>query len=335
MRVQAALDAFLADQTARLGPVAADLAPLLEELTGLVAGGKRIRPSFCYWAFRAYGGPDSDEIVAAASSLELLQACALVHDDVMDASDTRRGRPSAHKAFAALHRDRGWTGDPDGFGTSAAVLLGDLALSWCDELLTRCGLPDPVVDRGRPAFDRMRSEVVAGQYLDIVLQARADGGVADALQVVTYKTVRYTVEGPLQLGAALAGSPEPPGLSAFGVPLGEAFQLRDDLLGVYGDPAVTGKPAGDDLREGKRSVLLAVAHDLGVHLDGVGDRALPEAEVERLRASLVDCGAVEAVERMITDRFDRCLAALDALPLEAVAAQALRELATACVIRSS
>lgn len=336
-RVHAALTGFLDEQTAALGDVAEDLAPVLRELRALVSGGKRLRPAFCYWAWRGLGGDDSDAIVAAASSLELLQACALVHDDVMDRSDTRRGRPSAHRVFEAVHRAAGWAGDPEVFGTGVAVLLGDLALSWCDELLTRCGLPDAVVDRGRPAFDRMRSEVIAGQYLDLVGSARGAGSVAAALRVITYKTVRYTVEGPLQFGAGMAGADHvvAQALSGYGVPIGEAFQLRDDLLGVFGDPSVTGKPAGDDLREGKRSVLLAIAAERGADLTGVGDSALSCAGVDRLRTVLAACGAVAQVESMIAARTDAALAALDALGLTPDATQALRDLAVASTTREA
>jgi geranylgeranyl diphosphate synthase type I len=331
-RVRAALTAFLAEQVDALGPVAADLEPLTAELALLVAGGKRLRPAFCYWAYVGLGGPDSDAIVRAAASLELLQACALVHDDLMDRSDTRRGRPSAHRAFAAQHAARGWRGDPSAFGAGSAMLLGDLALAWCDQMLSRCGLADPVLARARPAFDRMRSEVVAGQYLDQLEQARGDASVAGALRVITYKTVRYTVEGPLQLGAALAGSSAGAALSGYGVPLGEAFQLRDDLLGVFGDPAVTGKPAGDDLREGKRSVLLALAAERGADLAGVGTN---DPDVPRLRAALVESGAVAQAEAMISARTAAALEALRVVPLTPHAAHELRALAVAATDRAA
>lgn len=331
-RIQSALTAFLAEQTAALGDIAGDLAPLTDELAAYVAGGKRLRPAFCYWAFRGLGGVDGEEIVRAAASLELLQTCALLHDDLMDLSDTRRGRPAAHRVFAALHATRGWAGDADRFGASATLLLGDLVLSWCEELLTRCGLPANVVDAARPAFDRMRSEVVAGQYLDLLEQVRAVPSVAGALRVITYKTVRYTVLGPLQLGAALAGSPGERGFAAYGTPLGEAFQLRDDLLGVYGDPAVTGKPAGDDLREGKHSVLVALGAERGVDLTGLGTASV---DIDRLSADLTKCGAVEALEEMISVRLDAALTALPTLGLTAEATTALHELALAATTRAA
>ena len=181
----------------------------------------------------------------------------------MDASDTRRGRPATHRAFEAEHRADGWRGDPEQYGAAAAILLGDLLLSWADELLRRCGLP---LDRVAPAldvFDLCRSEVIAGQFLDVSVQARGQADVDTAMTVLRYKSAKYSIERPLHIGAALAGATPTTlaELGAFGLPLGEAFQLRDDLLGVFGDPATTGKPAGDDLVEGKRTVLVALALD--------------------------------------------------------------------------
>ena len=217
----------------------------------------------------------------ACASLELLHASALVHDDYMDASDTRRGRPATHRGFEVEHRADGWRGDPEQYGASAAILLGDLLLSWSDELLRRCGLP---LDRVVPAldvFDRCRSEVITGQFLDVSVQARGVADVDAAMTVLRYKSAKYSVERPLHIGATLAGGSERQlaQLGAFGLPLGEAFQLRDDLLGVFGDPSMTGKPAGDDLIEGKRTVLVALALDAApaeaaARLDAALGRAL-------------------------------------------------------------
>ncbi|MEP7055980.1 MAG: polyprenyl synthetase family protein, partial [Actinomycetota bacterium] len=193
---------FLAQQVNGLDAIGDDLAPVGQALQEFVLeGGKRIRPAFCYWGWRGAGGPDNDEIVTAASALELVHAGALIHDDVMDASDTRRGRPAIHRRFERLHRDSGWRGDPAGFGTSAAILLGDLCLIWADQMLLSSGLPGESLVRGRPTFDLMQSEVMAGQYLDVVEQARGTGTVETALRVARYKTAKYTIERPLQLGA--------------------------------------------------------------------------------------------------------------------------------------
>src|SRR5215475_10788135 len=261
-RVEKALSAFLARQRARLDAIDPGLDPVADAIEDFVLlGGKRLRPAFGYWGYRAAGGVDRDELVAALAALELVQASALMHDDVMDASDFRRGEPAVHRRFAATHRRNDWAGDPEGFGRAAAILLGDLCLAWSDELLHGSGLDPYALARARPVFDEMRTEVSAGQYLDVLAQVSRDTSVERASTIARYKSAKYTVERPLLFGAALADAPAPvrAAFSGYGLPLGEAFQLRDDILGVFGDPAVTGKPAGDDMREGKRTVLVAYA----------------------------------------------------------------------------
>ncbi|MDP9418075.1 MAG: polyprenyl synthetase family protein, partial [Actinomycetota bacterium] len=233
-----------------------ELTPLLGAAHDLLRGGKRLRAAFCYWGWRGVGGSDCDEVVRAAAALELFHAAALIHDDVMDDSDTRRGMPAAHRRFAALHRGHGWLGSPDEYGVAGAILLGDLCLCWSDEMLATSGVTPDRLGAGRRVFDVMRTQLMGGQYLDMLEQARADTSVERARTVVRFKTAKYTVEHPLLLGGELAGAaPELlAAYTAYGLPLGEAYQLRDDMLGVFGDPASTGKPAGDDLREGKRTV---------------------------------------------------------------------------------
>ncbi|MGZ4493482.1 MAG: polyprenyl synthetase family protein [Nocardioides sp.] len=342
--LQATLDAFVDEQAARLVPLGDDAARLVAAARESVSGGKRFRASFCYWGFRAVredlDPADETALVRAAAALELLHASALVHDDVMDASDTRRGRPATHRAFETFHREQGWTGDPEQYGVAAAILLGDLLLSWADELLRTCGLPHDVVRDALAFFDTTRSEVIAGQFLDVSVQARGSSDVEQAMRVLRYKSAKYSIERPLHVGAALAGAgPEVlRSLTGFGLPLGEAFQLRDDLLGVFGDPGVTGKPAGDDLSEGKRTVLVALALD-GAPVDeaklldaGLG-RPLGEDEVAALRGVIQRSGAETAVEQAITDLTGHALAALDAAPLTATAREALRGLAAAATQR--
>jgi geranylgeranyl diphosphate synthase type I len=329
-RVQKVLDDALAHQATVLEGVSTDLAPLAEAVADLTRGGKRLRPAFCYWGWRGAGGPsdgpDAEALVRAATALELFQAAALIHDDVMDDSDTRRGLPSMHRRFAELHRGASWLGAPERFGEAAAILLGDLCLAWSDELLTGSGLPADALARGRPVFDLMRTELMGGQYLDMLEQARAgvDGdAAARARRVIRFKSAKYTIEHPLLLGGCLAGGrPELlASYSAFGLPLGEAFQLRDDVLGVFGDPSQTGKPAGDDLREGKRTMLVAYAAEhasaaqaalLRRHL---GDPRLDTHGVEALRKVIVDTGAVAAVERLIESLVADAAAALDSAPV--------------------
>lgn len=308
----------------------------------VLGGGKRLRPAFAYWGYRGAGGPDSDQLVSTVAALELVQASALIHDDVMDDSDTRRGGPAVHRRFAALHRSGHWHGDPDGFGTAAAILVGDLCLAWSDELLHTGGLPPEVLARARPVFDQMRTELTVGQYLDVLNQATGDTTVARALTVARLKSATYTVERPLQLGAALAGAPPEvvAAYTAYGQPLGEAFQLRDDVLGVFGDPARTGKPAGDDLREGKRTYLVAAAFEaaddatrsvLATHL---GDPKLDESGVAQLRQLITDTGALARAERRITELTAAALAALSTAPLDPAATDALTALASAATSRT-
>ncbi|MEV4349463.1 polyprenyl synthetase family protein [Actinoplanes sp. NPDC049596] len=346
-RVQQAVDEFLAAQAAVLADVSDDCAPLVQYLTGFLSGGKRLRAAFCYWAWRAAGGPDGPGIVRAATALEFFQAAALIHDDVMDASETRRGAPAMHRRFSALHRGHGWRGDAGRFGESAAVLAGDLCLTWSDELYTASGLAPAALARGRSVFNGMRTQLMGGQYLDLLEQAmagsRRQGALERARRVVHYKSAKYTVEHPLLLGAQLAGAGDDllAGLSAFGLPLGEAFQLRDDILGVFGDPARTGKPAGDDLREGKRTVLVALTLERSApaqkaRVDALlGAPTLDAAGIGTLREIMTDTGALEAVENMISDLLDHSVAALDATPLDEATRPVLAGLARAATERVS
>jgi geranylgeranyl diphosphate synthase type I len=339
-RVDAELAAFLDECAATLSRLGGDLAPMSDAARRFVLdGGKRLRPTFAYWGWRSVHSEDDDDsaLITAAASLELLHACALVHDDVMDASATRRGRPAAHAAFAELHRARGWAGDPDVFGTSAAILLGDLLLSWADAMFTAAIPGGP----GRRVFDEMRQLVMAGQYLDVLVQARAGFSVDEALRVIEFKTSKYTVEGPLHLGAAIAGAPAEvaEALTAYGLPLGEAFQLRDDVLGVFGDPSLTGKPAGDDLREGKHTLLTALAmqaadaEQAAALRSGLGDRGLDDDQVAELCTVILATGALEQVEQRITDRTAEARAALAAAPISEASRAALDSLAGAATDR--
>jgi len=340
LRLQQALDAFLGEQRRRLLAIGPELTPLVEAVEEFLAGGKRLRAGFCFWGHLGAGGKDTDDLVRTAAALEMFQAAAIIHDDVMDASDTRRGRPAVHRRFAALHRSSSWAGPSDAFGASAAILLGDLCLSWSDEMLVASGLLN---EAARRVFDDMRSELMGGQYLDLLEQVRGNSTVESALRVARYKSAKYTIVEPLHLGAALAGAPEDvfEVYSAYGLPLGEAFQLRDDILGVFGDPSVTGKPAGDDLREGKRTALVAMAletatpeqaADVQQHL---GNPDLDDAGVARLRTVLVDTGAVARVEDLISRRTAEALAGLAGTSVVPEALDVLRELAIAATRRET
>jgi geranylgeranyl diphosphate synthase type I len=313
---------------ADVDPVLAQPILALREL--VVAGGKRLRPAFCHWAFVGGGGAANAPVcVDAGAALELLHTFALVHDDVMDGSDRRRGGPAVHRRFMNEHGEMLWRGEARRFGEGAAILVGDFAFVYADMLFG--GAPDAA----RRVFDELRVELCVGQYLDLVGTASASSDAEEAARIERYKSGKYTVERPLHLGAALAERlddlAEP--LSAFGLPLGEAFQLRDDLLGVFGDSTVTGKPVGDDLREGKLTPLLAaasarVAPGGTSALDRVGAPDLTDGDVEAIQELLVDCGAVDEVEAAIEALVAESLAALELVPITAEARSALEELAT-------
>ena len=338
---EAVLVDFLDDRRDFLLGIHPDLALLNEVARGSVLdGGKRLRPTFAYWGWRSVqpaGAPGEQSLLAAAASLELLHACALVHDDVMDSSDTRRGKPAAHVWFATEHARRHWPADAASFGRSGAILLGDLLLSWAEEMFTAAisELPAPRAKAAEAQFDLMRTEVVAGQFLDVLAQTRGEFQADEALRVIEFKTSKYTIQRPLLLGAA-AGAADAQlavALGSYGQALGEAFQLRDDLLGVFGDPELTGKPAGDDLREGKRTLLVALAEERATPRQRellhsmVGDPALDDLGVQTLRDLLIDSGARLAVEQRIADGAARAEQALDAVAIRPEAGSALLELA--------
>jgi geranylgeranyl diphosphate synthase type I len=348
--VTGAIGSFVGRKRGDLARIAPDLLACTDAISDLLAGGKRLRPAFCYWGWRARGGQDGAPIFAAAAALELLHASALVHDDVMDASETRRGQPAVHRRFAAAHRQADWSGSADRFGAGAAILVGDLLLAWTGELIRHSGLPADAVERGLGVLDPMRTEVFAGQYLDLVAQASAASRdpaaqLQEALRVVTYKSAKYTVERPLHLGAALAGSnatgqdPVASALTGYGIPVGIAFQLRDDILGVFGDPSRTGKPVTDDLREGKRTVLLALAAERADPAQGrilagsVGNPDLTETDAGQVREVISRTGALAECELMIEANVKQGLAALEVAPITPEARQALADLAVAATSR--
>ncbi len=323
-RVQVAVDAEISSQSRVLSEIGDDLTPLVAAVGALLQGGKRLRAAFLYWGYRAGGGPDSEAVIRAATAMEFFQAAALLHDDVMDDSDTRRGMPAAHRRLADEHAAAGWAGSGDRFGVAGAILAGDLCLTWTDELFATSGLPAAELTRARPVFDRMRTQLMGGQFLDVLESVRGwdalttDQRIARARRVIRYKSAKYSIEHPLLIGAAAAdvSATDRDALSAYGLDLGEAFQLRDDVLGVFGDPAQTGKPAGDDLREGKCTVLVALALEhagptsvaLFEKLLGVQD--LDERGVDELRAAITVSGALERVEQMILDLSAAARAAL-------------------------
>ena len=344
------LRAYLTERRSECAYMGADYGELTAALEEFVLrGGKRLRPAFAYWGWRAVAEnpDDSDEKQALRlfSALELLHACALVHDDVIDASATRRGLPTVHRLFSEKHRAHDWHGNPDQFGLSAAILLGDLALVWADDIVATVGLPVEAYHRVHRIWGAIRTEVLGGQYLDIVAEASGAESVASAMTVNVYKTASYTISRPLQLGVAAAAD-RPDVQTAFhelGTNLGVAFQLRDDVLGVFGDPVITGKPSGDDLRSGKRTVLLAEAVELAEKHDPAGAEMLrmsigaelSDAQVKDLCLVIESVGALAAVEDRIDTLTRRALAILNAAPIDTQAKIGLSELARLAANRSA
>lgn len=342
-QVQQVLDAFLDERAAEVAPLGPDATRLIAEARTSVRGGKRFRAAFCHWGYRAIRPevPDPAALARACASLEVLHASALVHDDYMDASDTRRGRPATHRSFEAEHRAAGWRGAPEQYGAAAAILLGDLLLGWSGDLLRRSGFDAEAVAPGLALFELCRTEVIAGQFLDVSVQARGRADVDTAMTVLRYKSAKYSIERPLHIGAGLAGAgpDQIDRLTRFGLPLGEAFQLRDDLLGVFGDPAETGKPAGDDLVEGKRTVLVALALDgappaAARRLDSALGTPLGPEDVDELRAIIDDSGARAQVEVVIGRLADHAVEALRSADLDEHASVVLTELAAAATQRT-
>lgn len=362
--VQHRIDEFLDARAPILAAVSDDTRPLESISRDFLSFGKRYRARFCYWGWQSVQGVgdpadwfgddrrgDLPAVVGVAAALELFHAAALVHDDLIDDSDTRRGAPAAHRRFEQVHRDGRFVGSADRFGDSSAILLGDLLLVWSDELLADSldGFADRSNARAaRAEFNRMRTDVTAGQYLDIVAEAGwphvPDAlAVETAVNVITYKSAKYSIEAPLAIGASLGGAslPQMAALREYGLPLGIAFQLRDDLLGVFGDSEVTGKPAGDDLVEGKRTVLVALAREtlppsVRRTVDELlGDPELDGEQVAMLQETIRGSGAIDRVERMISENVERALDALEDAPLTHDAREALSRLADSISVRTA
>jgi geranylgeranyl diphosphate synthase type I len=341
-RIDTVLADFLHRPPAGLPSLEGHAGELTRALADFVlAPGKRIRPLLCVLGWHAAGGGEGNESLwRMAASLEVFHAFALIHDDIIDDSPTRRGRSSVHRTFAARHRTRP---DADAFGVHAAILLGDLALVRSDALMNSAALSARQRQAVLPLLDAMRGEVLLGQHLDLLATGRPTGDIDEAMAITRLKTAKYTIERPLHLGAALAGADQDllTLLSAYALPLGEAFQLRDDLLDVFGDPALTGKPVLEDLRSGKATVLMALAlrratpEQRGT-LDALVGRAdLDEEEAVRIRSILQHTGARDTAETMITERYGRALAALATDLLAPPVAAALRQVAALAVVRTA
>jgi geranylgeranyl diphosphate synthase type I len=323
VRIDQILQRFLGERR-RASPEAI---PLIDEIERIInAGGKRLRPAFCYWGYRAAAGTDDESISRCAASLELLHTFAVVHDDIMDASEQRRGEPAVHVKQ----------------GQSVAILVGDLALVLADDLFMTSGFDAGDMARAFTVYSEMRQQVIAGQFLDVMAAQQVVITQDQARLIATMKSGGYSVEKPLLLGATLGhGSDALRGaLCAFGEPLGEAFQLRDDLLGVFGDPANVGKPVGADIREGKRNLLFVkTLESLGPsdRLDFAsrwgGDSLRPE-DVDDLRNIIETSGARAATEKLIEDLRSEAAEALAGAPMDDDSRSSLMLLASAAIDRT-
>ena len=320
--VNADIETFLAERRAAVP----EAAPLIDEIGRVVAlGGKRLRPAFCYWGFRASGGEHSGGIVRMGSALELLHTFALVHDDIMDEADTRRGRPSTH----VLH------------DAHFALLAGDLALVLADAAFSSAPFGAARKEQASAIYSRMKQEVIAGQFLDYRVAETGDISEDVARRIAVLKSGLYSVVEPLTIGAQLGGADAEvvDGLRRFGEPLGEAFQLRDDLLGLFGDEAAVGKPVGSDVSEGKRTLLYVwtVAQLDGEEAERFvgrwGASDLTSAEIRELTAAVSRSGARARVESLLSNLTEQAAVALGELPVGPDVRAALEDLVRAATDR--
>ena len=314
-------------------------------LAQFVDGGKCLRSTFMYlgWLCGAHGDPDADVAALRASAgLEMLHAFALLQDDVMDDSPLRRGRPSAHVQFGRWHRERRMSGSSARFGASLAVLLSDLCLVWADQMMRESGVAPEALMRAWPHYDAMRVELAIGQAADVANDAVTMPELDAVLDVARRKSGNYTVRRPLEIGAAMAGRTdllEP--LGEYGSLVGEAFQLRDDILGVFGAPSVTGKPAGGDLLERKATSVVVAAHrmaDAAVRRE-FGDlmRApdLSDADIDRWRHLIVATGAADYIENLIDDRVAAATDCITDHRIDDTVQGALAGRAAVCTVRAT
>ena len=347
-QVRVELANFLSEQRTYLESIAPELKSVSDAMDEyLLEGGKRLRPLFAYAGFISTSESTRIADIRAMASLELLQACALIHDDLMDGSDSRRGMPSIHRRFEASHITEKMIGDASRFGESAAVLLGDLALVWADHALHESGISTPSLMAAQKIYNEMRIELMAGQFLDVREAGEPLPSLARSLKIARFKSGKYTIERPLHFGAVIAqpqlieNTEFLTQLSKIGIPLGEAFQMRDDLLGIFGDPQVTGKPAGDDLREGKRTALIALAvegtTDAGRELlqTKLGNPDLSSNDVDALRAVIQDSGAVTEVETLIAELTSQTQSAIASDVIARPAQELLAALVESAVSRKS
>lgn len=341
-QINSSLERFLSEQVDRINEIDVYLKPVASSLSDFVRdGGKRFRPIFSYLGYLGAGGEESDAAIQVSSSLELVHACALIHDDLMDGSDSRRGKPSLHKNFENIHSQSKYLGKPEKFGAAAAILIGDLALSWSDQMIYESDSLSLNLKAALPVFYEMRSELMAGQYLDVLEGVIAKSDTDRSRKIAQYKSGKYSIERPLQFGGSLASANSKilESYSEYGLPLGEAFQLRDDILGIFGKSDVTGKPSGDDIREGKRTLLIAMTLE-GCNPvqkskieNSLGKSDLSDSEVTSIQEIIVESGALARCEALIESLYARAIQAIQNSDIEAKVIELLKFMATAATKR--
>ncbi|HEX7456729.1 MAG TPA: polyprenyl synthetase family protein [Candidatus Nanoarchaeia archaeon] len=296
------LDAYFDHKISEASKVHPEAVVLSEGVRRFVRnGGKRVRPAFAYCAYVASGGRSLEAILYASAALEVLHAWALIHDDIIDNANIRRGKPSVHKVFEDFHRKRGFRGNAENFGVYAAILVGDLAFSYADELLNTAPFPAGRIRRAKEYYDLMKKQVIFGEYLDVVAPLKKQITERDLLTILEYKTAKYTIERPTHIGAILAGAEEDilQVFSSYAIPLGQAFQIQDDIMGTFSSEEKIGKPVDSDIKEGKRTLLVLKAYEYSKRaerkfLDKVlGNQLAGEAEIENVRQIIRECGALE------------------------------------------
>ena len=297
-----AIKYFISKKRKEAEEISPEFVTLVDEVERFIfSGGKRVRPAFLYSGYVASGGKAHDAALYASMSVEFLHTFALIHDDIIDRSAFRRGKPTSHKAFEKYHTEKKFPGSKEHFGLSAAILAGDLAYSFAEEVLTSAPFPQERVRRARYYFDQMKFQVIAGEYLDVLGGYTKTLKEDDILNILEYKTAKYTVERPLQIGAMLAGADVSilETFTAYGIPLGQGFQLQDDIFGVYGDMKKTGKPNDSDIKEGKMTVLIAKAYEWSStrqrrDLDNtLGNIDATNVDIDKVRTIIYDTGAYD------------------------------------------
>ncbi|OGY25176.1 MAG: hypothetical protein A2Z11_00045 [Candidatus Woykebacteria bacterium RBG_16_43_9] len=296
------MNAYLDEKIAEASKIHPETTVLGEEIRRFVAaGGKRVRPAFAYSAYVASSGRSFEAILYASAALELLHAFALIHDDIIDKADLRRGEPSVHKAFEYFHKNRKFKGSSQKFGIDTAILVGDLALSFADELLNTAPFPSERIRRAKSYYDLMKKQVLYGEYLDVLVPVKGQVTEEDILKILEYKTAKYTIERPLHIGAVLAGAEEEDLIvySSYGVPLGQAFQMQDDVMGTFGSEEKIGKPTDSDIKEGKQTMLVVKAYEFSSSSDRkvlnrvIGNNKATNEEIEEAREIIRQCGALD------------------------------------------